>query len=256
MSLDTILRDGRVFDSLLLHHVVSMFRTLLFAVSFLFAVAILNSSVNGQANPYFWSFENLNEGATNASPSRTFSVGETASVFLYYSAREGGPSIGAFWDVDTAQEGIIDFLGAETLEFAINEGPETVGYRWTENGNNGPGAGGVFGPGTVGADGQSFHFNAFTVTGGDGILETNSGPVFVDQGYDSGADAFLFGRVDFVAREVGNTQFDVTPGSSDGCTDCFGGITITVVPEPGGTFALTILAIFLSGKRRRNRGNN
>ena len=183
---------------------------------------------------FFWSFHNLGDGAENSDIEMTLSVGETATLYLYYSIANYEVSTGLGLDVASSSRGVIQFEAAESFEFDVAveiDGRDfVVGHRW----GDGYGAAGL-----VEAD-EILGLNAFTVVAGDGMIERNIGPQFVDQGYDFDAEAFLFGQVDFMASATGTTRFEITPWSSSICNNCspwgpfwtFGSATIHVVPEP------------------------
>ena len=161
---------------------------------------------------FFWSDKNLNEGATNGDLVVNAEVGEVVELYMYWSTN--GPadsdiSVGCAVDVSTTQSGVVAFESAETLEFEIvvPSADVVIGARWQDaDGAGGYGGGGYAGP----TDAVSSDFIdllwAFTVSG-NGILEANNGNgVFLDTGYDSGADAFLWGKMTFSALAPGEVQ--------------------------------------------------
>jgi len=215
-------------------------------------VAFSANSVFAQGD-FFWSFADLGGGATNSFADNTYNVGDMGSAYLYYSTT--GPSMseldtGAFLDLATTMAGVINITNAETFDYDILVGGTVdVGDRWGDS----------FGPGDVAADGQSASINAFRVVNGDGIINLNTGPTFLDGGYDAAAGAFLFGRVDFTAVADGSTGISLAAGSggivNDGQTlnPVFGGINITVgaIPEPTTAGLLAFGLIGLVARRRR-----
>ena len=211
---------------------------------------------------FFWSFHDLNDGATNSDAVGNFAIGDTGSLFMYYSTN--GPadsdlSVGAFLDIATSQSGVIRFTDAETFDFAIHDTNTNlpIDNRWLDEKGGGGSAGHT---GTV-LDDFIDEWNAFTVTGGTGILEHNNGQgMFLDLGYDAGADGFLFGRIDF--EVIGRGSVDIFAELGDGgigfcgaeaCEYWFGGAVVNVVPEPGvgGTILIALLTITMNCRRRQ-----
>ena len=202
---------------------------------------------------FFWSTQDLLDGATNSDALLELAPGESGSLFLYYTVN--GPAnsnldTGAFLDVATTSTGVVEFTTAETFDFDIRVSGQPVTRRWTNFNGEGGSAGET---GTVSADFID-EWHAFTVTGG-GIAVSK---VFFDQGFDSGADAFLFGRVDFVATDFGST--DLILESGDGLIvnngqvvpATFGAATIVVagVPEPSGLLIAIVLLFGCTIQRR------
>ena len=211
---------------------------------FLALILILALAAPLPAQPladFFWSFENLGEGAVNSNPSGVFGVGETVTMYMYFSNHRFDIDTGVFWDVSTSQDGVIEFLASETFDFEITVSGIPIEERWTEFLI--PGNGGSYGPGTVSDDGQLTSFHAFTVTGGDGMIDANTGPLFLDQGYDIEADAFLFGQIEFAATSPGTVEILAEAGPCG--INCFppyaGTATITVIPEPTAIFGFTLV---------------
>jgi len=174
-------------------------------------VAMSLSSVNAQGD-FFFSFT---DGGTNADQSMDFSVGDTGSLYIYWSTN--GPadsdlSVGAFIDVLSDTAGVISFTAAETFDFDITVGGTDIGNRNLDD----MGGGGAVGPPNqpITPDLVDELF-AFTVTGGPGILEANNGSgAFLDSGYNANNDGFLWGRVDFDVIGEGTTN--ITGRSGDG----------------------------------------
>lgn len=220
------------------------------AVKCLFVLILLSHPAVAQTD-FFWSFQDLNSGALNADATGEFQLGETGSLFMYFTTN--GPTdvellVGSFLDVATSASGVIEMTAAETFDFAINSNGALIGNRWLdENG----GGGSVGHTGEISADGQFIdEWNAFTVTE-QGIREINSGPVFLDEGYDAQADAFLFGQLDFVA--IGSGSTDLITVSADSFDYEFNIVTINVaaIPEPMSTsLAATVFLVFFAKRRR------
>jgi hypothetical protein len=218
-------------------------------------VAFSAGSVFAQDNVYFAGAEGTPNSAFD---SGELAVGDTGSVFVYWDANLSNLDTGAFLDIVTDTAGVINFTGGETFEFAIEIAGTPVGNRWTDD----MGAGGSFGPGELTNGGEGININAFTVTGGDGILAANNGTPFTDQGYDAAADAFLFARLDYEAVGEGTTSLSVTPGAGGivnaGATvdATFGSATFTVgggpvIPEPTTAGLLAMGLVGLVARRRR-----
>ena len=175
-----------------------------------FAIGLSCAHVAAQQFDFFWSTQDLNTGALNADSEHSIELGQTDSLYLYVSTHNYvtiGP--GAFIDVSTTNSGVIQFLDAESLEFSINVGKIPIGNRWLNNDGSG---------GSVGHTANSItddfidEWHAFSVCC-PGIVRNNngSGP-FLDQGYDGGADAFLFGRIDYVAIGPGTVGIELAAG--------------------------------------------
>lgn len=216
-------------------------------------LCLLVSPIFAQGGDFFWSFES--NGPVNEDVSRKdFSVGDTGSLFLYYTTN--GPAMselntGAFLDLATSNSGVVEFTAAETFDFDVALASDTsivFGTRW----------GNSFGAGDVSDDGQSASINAFTVGSGDGIVNANNGTgPFLDLGYDQSADAWLFGRLDFTIIGNGNADIITTPGAggivNNGETVdvTFGGATLGTVPEPSAALLIGLVGIGLGCRRRR-----
>ena len=133
-------------------------------------LCLLVSPIFAQGGDFFWSFES--NGPVNEDVSRKdFSVGDTGSLFLYYTTN--GPAMselntGAFLDLATSNSGVVEFTAAETFDFDVALASDTsivFGTRW----------GNSFGAGDVSDDGPSVGINAFTVSSGDRIVNANNG---------------------------------------------------------------------------------
>lgn len=226
-------------------------------------VAISSSSVFAQTD-FFWSTFNLNEGATNDDVKVELNNGDTGSLFLYYSTNgpaDSNLSVGAFLDVATSAAGVIQFTRAETFDFNISVSGTPIDKRWLDDMGGGGSAGET---GTV-TDDLIDEWNAFTVTGGQGILETNNGSgAFLDEGYDAGADAFLFGVIDFTVIGNDGDSVDLLTSAGDGMIvnggsvvdASFGLATINVggggvIPEPTTAGLLAIGLVGVVARRRR-----
>ncbi len=156
---------------------------------FLALAAVVPGTLFAQ-HDFFLSFSDLNQGAVNESAIGEYGRGSSGSIFIYYST--DGPAdsdldTGAFLDITTSQSGVIRFTGAETFDFDITLFGSPLQSRWDASGTTG----------TV-TDNLVDEMSAFKIFTGVGILEANNGSGnLVDQGFDAGSGAFLFGRVDF-----------------------------------------------------------
>ena len=206
-------------------------------------------AVNARSDVFF-STQDLDSGAVNSDLEVSLEVGDEVSVFVYFSTH--GPSMteidmGGFFEVNTSVPGVVEFLGGETFQFDITlENPDIIlDQRWQ-----------VFGPGEVFDEGQTLEISVFNVTEGTGMVNSNTGPTFFDQGYDPDTDAFLFGRADF--RVIGEGSVDLITGVRAGglanngmaVDPVFGAATVTVKDDfiPGdlnGDGVVTLLDIGL-----------
>ena len=209
---------------------------------------------------FFYSAGGVESGlVVNGDLDLTVTLGDTVSIYGFWSTN--GPadtdlSVGAGFDIATSVDGIIEFNAAETFDFDIvlaSAQDIVVGTRY-----DALGGGGFAGTAeSVGANSIE-GLNAFSVTA-EGILESNTGPVFLDTGYDIAGDAFLFGRIDFTALEVGSVDLLTTVGSigavngADSVVPTFGAATINVVvPEPNSAVLIgAVLTLFGCARRRK-----
>ena len=152
----------------------------------------------------------------NGPVAQTFRVGDTGSLYLYYSTNGPADSdleVGAILDIGMSRSGVIRFTDAEVFDFTVAVGQLDC-HRWS-------GGGLICQPNTGATDFGAIseellnEWGAFTVTS-FGILEENNGSgAFFDGGYDLAADAFLFGRVDFevMTNTRGSTEILTGPGN-------------------------------------------
>ena len=221
-------------------------------------VALSTTNVFAQGD-FFWSTSELNSGATNSAANVELGVGETGSLYLYYSIANSELDTGAGLDLSFTNNGIINFTAAETFDFDILVADTPFDTRWADVDASGSPTGGFFGAASdVGPDSVT-GLNAFTITAGTGIIAQNTGPIFFDTGYDADADAFLFARFDFVAVAEGDTSLNTVAGQigivhdAAAISPSFGAanFTVTSVPEPTSAMLLAGGMIGLIVRRRR-----
>lgn len=176
---------------------------------------------------FFWSDRNVLAGANNDSNARAnFLTGSSGSVYLYYDPTASDIDTGAFFDISTSQPGVIEFTAARTLEFTVNVGTTPIGVRWGD------------GFGKLGDVTSDFidEIGAVNIVGGNGMLALNTGPVFLDEGFDADANGFLFARVDFNVIGPPGSTVDIIaiPGMT-------GIVHMSSTVEPGvGSMSITV----------------
>lgn len=153
-----------------------------------FVVCAFAFAIEGRAQTdFFWSDKSLGQGAVNEPLSVSAAPGEVVDFYLYYTINgQSNSDISRGLSIDLRLSPGARFLSAETFDFAISVGGQVITNRW----NNG-----VFGP--TGTITPQFidELSCFGVIS-EGILEENTGPIFIDEGYDEEADAFLIGKVE------------------------------------------------------------
>ena len=160
---------------------------------------------------FFWSDADLASGAINNSMAETaMPEGSSGTLYLYYDTFMSELDTGAFLNIATSTNGVIEFTNAETLEFDIVANGIPFDLRW----------GDLVGP----ADSVTANFiedlAAINVVNGTGMVNENTGPVSIDEGYDFDAEAFLFARVDYnVVGPEGSTVDIITTTGSGGIVD-------------------------------------
>ena len=156
----------------------------------LVAAALVFSAGNCFAQTdFFLSLNDLNSGATNEELVAELAPGASGSIFVYYTTN--GPAnsdidTGAFVDIAASGQEVI-FTDAEVLNFPITLFGSELAVRWE-----------MPQPAQVSQNSVS-GIGALNLFSGEGILESNNGSTFglIDEGYDAGADAFQYGRIDF-----------------------------------------------------------
>lgn len=223
----------------------------------MFAIVLFSTNTTFAQSDFFWSFNNLNTGATNSDATGRFQTGDTATLYLYYSTINSDLDTGAGLDLSLTNESTIDFTGARTLDFEILVSSTNVPVfdRWV--GNN-PNAGSV-GEASEISDDFVEGLNAVGIIEPGILAAHGAGGIFVDAGYDVGADAFLFASIDFVvtgsAGSVTNINSEVGEigivHSGQALDPSFGNATIIVVPEPMSGMINMLGAVGLIARRRR-----
>ena len=214
------------------------------------------SNVQGQSD-FFWAVE---WGGLNSDAIANYKPGESGSLYLYYSTNgpsESDLSTAAFLDIATSNSGVIKFTHAETFDFQINVGGTPIGNRWLDFQGGG---------GSAGKTGDVFddfidELHAFTITGGPGILEFNNGSgAFLDEGYNSFSEAFLFGMIEFDVIGSPGSSVDLLTSVGAGSVvngntafePVFGEATINIlgIPEPSTCSCFAILLLGVVVRRR------
>ncbi len=228
-------------------------------------VAFSASSIFAQTpGTFFWSASGLNSGAMNGAFNGNFNVGDTGSLFLYYdtNANVANDILLGGIDANLALDlgGVVNITGSQVFDFGVAVGGAELFRRWSVEPGGATAGMGAIQNGTVAADGQSVdQFGAINLFG-QGIRSANdgSGP-FTDTGYDTGATAFLIGRLDFeiVGEGTANLNFladtQVVSGPIDiGFVDAGASFTAgTTIPEPTSAGLLALGLIGLVARRRR-----
>ena len=199
----------------------------------LVVAALVFSAGNSFAQTdFFLSMNDLNTGAANEELAAELNPGDTGAIFVYYTTNGPADSdidTGAFIDL-AASSDAITFTDAQPLNFSISLFGNALDVRWEMP--TGP----QLAQTTVSGLG------ALNLFSGTGMLESNNGSAgLLDEGYDAGADAFQFARIDFeIASDAapGTTiDFVVSAGSSGIVNNgtfvaaTFSGGTITIALE-------------------------
>ena len=147
---------------------------------------------------FFLSTQGLNQGPVNSAAKLDLGVGETGTLHLYFDNQVQHPNVDTcVWFIaSTSSADIVNITNFETFDYDISINGFPIGLRWDDS----------FGPGIIEPDGQSAKANAFTVVGGSGMIESNTGNPFSDEGYDVSADVFHVARIDFEAIGSGNVE--------------------------------------------------
>lgn len=177
----------------------------------------IDNTVSGPAD-FFWSTLPLGAGAVNNTLDLNVAIGETTTLYLYYSA--SGPSGGEIADgfainVATSESGAIAFTEAGSMNYAIEFSGNRIETRWQypeidiydEFG---------FGPAQLVQPDLIVGIAAMGLCFSRGILAENTNEVdgpFLDAGYDSNADAFLLGKVQLTGLAAGKVNLIAGPNS-------------------------------------------
>ncbi|MEM9410627.1 MAG: dockerin type I domain-containing protein [Planctomycetota bacterium] len=201
-----------------------------------------NATIAGPSD-FFWSTQNLGEGAVNQSLELNLPVGESRTLYLYYSLT--GPSAseindGASINVATSSEGTVTFEDGGVYNFPVQIFNTTVGQRWgypTGSYSNS----GFFSSASSVEDDLIVGMTAMRIVQGDGMIESNTSSKgklpFVDIGYDQVAEAYLFGKIIIGGTTTGQTSLIAGPNalgiSNDGqvFNATFNAVQINVTPS-------------------------
>lgn len=177
---------------------------------FLIIASISNLGI-AQQTDFFWSTQPLFSGAVNQPLLLDVEPGTSGSLYLYYTSN--GPSdldinVGVILDVATSQPDIIRFTGFEVFDPMVNISGIPIGKRWDfESCDN------LLADAGEMTDFFINEWGAFTINGFGMEDTTSTDLVFIDEGYDADAGAFLFGRVDYeVIADTGCVRLQIGPG--------------------------------------------
>lgn len=147
---------------------------------------------------FFLSPQGIGEGALNVPALLDLNVGDNGSLHLYFDNNVQHPNVDTcVWFIaSTSVNDVVNITNFETFEYDITINDFYFGDRWGDS----------FGQGEVEADGQSAKVNAFTVVGGSGMVEANTGAPFFDEGYDFDANVFHVARIDFEVVGSGSVE--------------------------------------------------
>ena len=150
-------------------------------------------------NDFFVSTQGLGEGPVNSSASSVLNVGESGSFHLYFDNRVQHPNVDTcvWFTLNTSQNGVVRITNFETFDYDIQIAGININRRWADS----------FGPGIIESNGQFARSQAFTVVGGQGMVDANTGSPFLDLGYDIDAEVFHVARIDYEAIGVGAVDF-------------------------------------------------
>ena len=158
------------------------------------------------AQNFFWSLNGFEDGAVNQSLTINTNTNAAGKVFLYYADNGQDISDGIQLDFSWDRNGVVGFTAAETFEADLSLGIACVSDRWVDH----------FGAASEINSEFVNNFLAVNVVGGSGILTTNipgvvdsNGLDFIDLLYDTTAEAFLVGSIDFESLGVGTAALQV-----------------------------------------------
>ena len=101
----------------------------------MFLVVTLSASIVSAQGGFFWSSSELNSGAIQESDHvvNNTAVGDTGSLYLYYSTEASDLDTGAGLDLSWTNNDVIAFTSAETFDFNIvltSNQDIVIGQRW------------------------------------------------------------------------------------------------------------------------------
>ena len=230
-----------------------------FTCSAIILSLVLLSSATAQN--FFWSFDGFGEGALNDDLVVNADENPTGTVNLYYHSNNQNITEGFILDFLWDVNGVVGFTAAETFDAEVGLVTDSGDFVALSN-RYGDG----FGPaGSVTSDRVEF-FVGINVVNGTGISEVNipgvidgNGLDFIDTLYDTSAEAFFIGTIDyeFLGAGVANIQFDgvAVDGGSDllstGAVSTNGLTFVSGVPEPAAASLLSLgLTVILTSRRR------
>ena len=198
-------------------------------------------SGNAQQSDFFWSTQDLGQGAVNGPLFLNAEQGEVISLYLYYSSNgisDQDLDGGALLDLATSRIQAIRFTAAETFNPTIFIQDFQVENRWFDPMKSGNATGAAGNLGFV-TDEEINEWGAFGVVSA-GMNDQTTGPTFFDSGYDIDADAFLFGRVDVEVLGNANGCVQIRAGRGQGGIVIGDGLDAEFFEPVFGSCAITI----------------